>query len=259
MNVQSNLPLGFDAIDTANPRRLYQQVGLHLQQRIISGEFALGDRIPPERDLAEELDVSRSVVRESIIMLELQGLVEVRKGSGIYVIKVPSESGSNQPIESRKDTDVGPFELLQARQLLESQIAGFAASNVTKNDISRLRKYLDQERRNVEDNKEDYEGDRMFHFTIAEASQNSVLSDIIRDLWRRREESSMWQQLHLRIRTMDYRYQWLDDHEKILLALQKRDPESARLAMWQHIENVKQTLFELSDVDDPAFDGYLFR
>lgn len=256
MGIQTNLSVSVGMI---NPKRLYQEIGLGLQKRIASGEFGLGERLPPEREIAEELDVSRSVVREAIIMLELQGFVEVRKGSGVYVIKLPSSLNEDQDPELNRNSDVGPFELLQARQVLESQIASFSASNVTKNDISRLRSYLDQERINLESDKEDYECDRMFHLTIAEASQNSVLSDILQDLWSRREESPMWQQLHSRITSNTYRYQWLEDHEKILLALQKRDPEGARKAMWQHIENVKQTLFKLSDVDDPSFDGYLFR
>ena len=68
----------------------------------------------------------------------------------------------------------------------------------------------------------------------------------------------MWQQLHERISVQDYRQQWLADHEKIFMALVRKDPVAAREAMWQHLENVKQTLFELSDVDDPNFDGYLF-
>lgn len=244
------------SIDT--PKRLYQEIGIYLQNQIASGAYKIGDRLPPERDIAEELDVSRSVVREAIIMLELQGLVEVRKGSGVYVIKLPVLKSDNGDDDSRS-SDVGPFELLQARQVLESQIASFAAHNVTKNDIFRLRQSLDDERANLETGKDDYDGDRLFHSIIAEASQNSVLSDIMIDLWRRREESSMWQQLHTRIANNNYRYQWLDDHERILSALQKRDPDAARHAMWQHIENVKQTLFELSDVDDPQFDGYLFR
>ncbi|QXO16420.1 MULTISPECIES: FCD domain-containing protein [Vibrio] len=256
MGINTNLTISVGMI---NPKRLYQEIGLGLQKRIASGEFILGERLPPEREIAEELDVSRSIVREAIIMLELQGFVEVRKGSGVYVIKLPDSLNDNQDPELNRNSDVGPFELLQARQVLESQIASFSASNVTKSDISRLRSYLDQERINLEDDKEDYECDRMFHLTIAEASQNSVLSDILQDLWDRRAESPMWQQLHARITSNTYRYQWLEDHEKILLALKKRDPEGARQAMWQHIENVKQTLFKLSDVDDPSFDGYLFR
>ncbi|MDW6003458.1 FCD domain-containing protein [Vibrio mangrovi] len=247
-------------IAITTPKRLYQEIGLTLQKRILSGEFNIGDRLPPERDIAEEMQVSRSVVREAIIMLELQGLVEVRKGSGVYVIALPHQDIQNrQIIASRTHPDIGPFELLQARQVIESQIASFAATNLTKSDFSKLREALDTERQQLETGYGDYDGDEQFHLTIAHASQNSVLSDIVRDLWRRRDESPMWRQLHARITNENYRSAWLEDHEKILFALQRRSPEAAREAMWQHLEHVKQTLFELSDADDPRFDGFLFR
>ncbi|MBD1564025.1 FCD domain-containing protein [Vibrio sp. SA48] len=241
------------------PKRLYQEIGLVLQERIVNSEFKIGDRLPPERDLAEELHVSRSVVREAIIMLELQQLVEVRKGSGVYVINMPNYDIPSRPADTRENSDIGPFELLQARQVLESQIASFAAQNITKADILRLREALDTERKKLETGNGDYDGDEMFHLTISEASQNSVLSDIVCELWARRDKSPMWRQLHSRITDINYRSAWLEDHEKILKALHRRNPEEARKAMWQHLENVKQTLFELSDVDDPQFDGFLFR
>ncbi|SJN59944.1 FCD domain-containing protein [Vibrio ruber] len=242
------------------PKRLYQEIGLILQQRILSGEFNLGDRLPPERDIAEAMQVSRSVVREAIIMLELQGLVEVRKGSGVYVIAL-SIQPQQHPLASQPKTrsDIGPFELLQARQIIESQIASFAATNLTKNDFSKLREALDIERKQLETGHGDYDGDEQFHLAIAHASQNSVLCDIVRDLWQRRDESPMWRQLHVRITNENYRSAWLEDHEKILFALQRRSPEAAREAMWQHLEHVKQTLFHLSDADDPQFDGFLFQ
>jgi GntR family uxuAB operon transcriptional repressor len=69
----------------------------------------------------------------------------------------------------------------------------------------------------------------------------------------------MWEQLHSRIRSTVYQERWLQDHSDILLALQKKDPVAAKRAMWQHLENVKFKLFELSDVDDTSFDGYLFK
>ena len=69
----------------------------------------------------------------------------------------------------------------------------------------------------------------------------------------------MWQKLHSRITDNSYRQEWLADHHKILAALQRKDPKMARQAMWQHLENVKEKLLELSDVEDPAFDGYLFE
>ncbi|GAB2638940.1 FCD domain-containing protein [Vibrio panuliri] len=246
-------------IAISEPKRLYQEIGFSLQERILKGEFKVGDRLPPERDIAEEMEVSRSVVREAIIMLELRGLVEVRKGSGVYVINIPSKDSQNiQASMPRSSSDIGPFELLQARQVIESEIAGFAARHITKNDIQRLRDALNSEKHNLESGVEDYDSDELFHLVIAEASQNSVLADIANDLWLRRHESSMWRQLHSRISNNDYRKAWLLDHERILIALQKRDPEGARNAMWEHLENVKQVLFKLSDVDDPKFDGYLF-
>ncbi|CAM3573488.1 HTH-type transcriptional regulator LutR [Vibrio aerogenes CECT 7868] len=240
------------------PKRLYQEIGMTLQQRIFSGEFCAGERLPPEREIAEAMQVSRSVVREAIIMLELHGLVEVRKGSGVYVI---SQEENHQIPESqvKNEPDFGPFEFLQARQVIESQIASFAADNVTKSDIFKLRDALDTEHQQLETGYGDYDGDEMFHLTIADASQNSVLSNIVKDLWLQRDQSPMWRQLHARITDVTYRAAWLADHEKILHALQRKDPEAAREAMWQHLENVKQTLFELSDVDDPQFDGFLFR
>ena len=124
--------------------RRYQDVAEALRGVIRNEGFVVGDRLPPERQLSDRLSVSRSLVREALIMLEIDGLVEVRKGSGIY-LAAPSAS-SSPPVRD----DIGPFELLQARQLLESSIAAFAAEMVTKNDIIRMREALDMERQQIE-------------------------------------------------------------------------------------------------------------
>ncbi|WP_216636445.1 FCD domain-containing protein [Endozoicomonas ascidiicola] len=243
------------------PKRFYQKIGLAIKERILSGEFSVGDRLPPERDFAQEMQVSRSVVREAIIMLELQEVVEVRQGSGVYVINLPGHSaGSINTPESEAETeaDIGPFELLQARQVLESQIASFAAQNVTKNDVLRMREAIELQRRQLTDGSDDDDGDKQFHLAVAEATQNSVLTDMVIELWDRRERSPMWQQLHQRIPDLSYRKAWIKDHENVLLAIQRRNAEDARTAMLQHFENVKQVLLELSDTDDQHFDGFLF-
>ncbi|MFA0350348.1 GntR family transcriptional regulator, partial [Vibrio sp. 10N.222.55.C6] len=96
------------------PKRPYQEIGLVLRKELIEGLYKVGDRLPPERDIADRLDVSRTVVREAIIMLELENLVEVKKGSGVYVLNIPTHSRENVVSD-----DAGPFEMLQARQLLE--------------------------------------------------------------------------------------------------------------------------------------------
>lgn len=88
------------------PKRPYQEIGLVLRQQLIDGLYQVGERLPPERDIAEQLDVSRTVVREAIIMLELENLVEVKKGSGVYVLNIPTTSDSQENIIN---DDAGSF------------------------------------------------------------------------------------------------------------------------------------------------------
>ncbi|MWN06171.1 GntR family transcriptional regulator [Gilliamella sp. Pas-s95] len=238
--------------------RLYQKIGNELKSLLKSGTYKIGERLPPERDIAEAFSVSRTVVREALIMLELENLVTVKKGSGVYVIGLPNEilSETDKKIE---EEDFGPFELLQARQLIESNIAAFAASQIVKSDIIELRAILEQERQILEQGiLDDYSADEMFHIAIARATKNSILENLLDDLWQKRSASKMWNQLHCRITDHSYRKKWLYDHEKILQALQVKDAMAARHAMWQHLENVKQTLMTVSDSEDPNFDGYLF-
>jgi len=222
------------------PKRLYQEVGLRLYKELSDSRFSVGDRLPPERDIAERLSVSRAVVREALIMLEL-------------------DNSLNSELESTLDNDdVGPFEMMQARQLLESHVAEFAATQATKKDIIKMREALELEKRNIDVVDHNHDADKLFHLAIAEATQNSVLVDLVENLWQRRESSPMWKQLHCHIIDQTYRKKWLIDHEDILLAIQQKKPDEARMAMWRHLENVKDTLLILSEHKDPNFDGYLF-
>ncbi|MBF0786273.1 GntR family transcriptional regulator [Muribacter muris] len=236
--------------------RSYKKIGALLREDLAKGIYKLGDRLPPERDIAERFGVSRTVIREALIMLELEELIEVKKGSGVYVVNLPTSLP--QKVVTRSE-EIGPFELIQARQLLESGIAEFAAIQATRNDIVLLRNILKKEKETLDLGLDDYVEDQQFHCTLARITQNEVLIKIQQTLWDYRFTSSMWAGLHAHITNFEYRKKWLADHEAILNAIQRKDPALARKAMWQHLENVKQTLFELSDLDDPDFDGYLFN
>ena len=111
-------------------QRPYQEVGAMIRDLIIKTPYNPGERLPPEREIAEMLDVTRTVVREALIMLEIKGLVEVRRGAGIYVLDSSGSHNTDSP-DANVCNDAGPFELLQARQLLESNIAEFAALQAT--------------------------------------------------------------------------------------------------------------------------------
>ncbi|TCP96567.1 GntR family transcriptional regulator [Cricetibacter osteomyelitidis] len=237
--------------------RAYINIGNQLKTEIKQGIYTIGSRLPTEREISERFNVSRTIVREAIVMLEVEQLVTVKRGSGAYVTNLPSNN------IAEKDTnllnDVGPFELLQARQLIESGIAEFAAQQATKKDIVLLKTLLDEERALLEKDADDYSVDRKFHLALAEITQNDVLIKMQNDLWEYRFNSAMWAQLHLRILKNEHHRLWIIDHENILNAIQRKDPLLARKTMWQHLENVKVKLFELSDVEDPKFDGYLFN
>lgn len=257
--------------------RQYQRIGECVAAEIDRGEFAAGQRLPTEREYAEKFGVSRTVVREAFIMLELSGRIEVRRGSGIYVCHPQSAATRQQPLrmlqgdaatgESSRDqeTDIGPFELLSARQVIESAVTATAAHLITKPDVRRLQQLLDSERQALADPKSDQpdhleadEADRAFHLGIAQATQNTLLYETVEGLWDQRHRSPMWQKLHAHILDFSYREEWLKDHEAILAQLRKRAIEPARKAMWAHLEHVKVTLFQHSDTNDPGFDGYLF-
>ncbi|MTI16312.1 FCD domain-containing protein [Rhodobacteraceae bacterium RKSG542] len=235
-------------------RRRYQDVAASLRNDLAKGVYTVGDRLRTERQISDELGVSRSLVRDAMIMLEVEGLVDVRKGSGTYVVRLP-ETGDQGKEEQ---PDIGPFELLQARQLIESNVAAFAATMVTKADILRMRETLERERADMQETLGGYSADELFHRQIAEATQNTVLVESVDLLWSLRKRSRMWETLHTRIFDRGYQVKWLDDHQNILTAIQCRDPQLARQSMWQHLENVRLTLLDLSDVDDPSFDAYLF-
>lgn len=236
--------------------RTYKRIGEILCTRLIEGIYQVGDKLPTERELAEEFAVSRTVIREALIMLELKNLIDIRKGSGVYIIQQPTEINNETNTGS---ADIGPFELLQARQLLESSIAEFAAIQASKKDIEQLRAILNQEIKSLAQGNSDYIADEDFHRYIAEITQNEVLIRLQEELWNYRTESDMWKGLHSHIPDQSYRHLWLQDHENILIAIQRKNPALAKKAMWQHLENVKENLFELSDLNDPNFDGYLFN
>ena len=236
-------------------QRPYQEVGAMIRDLIIKTPYNPGERLPPEREIAEMLDVTRTVVREALIMLEIKGLVEVRRGAGIYVLDSSGSHNTDSP-DANVCNDAGPFELLQARQLLESNIAEFAATQVTKQDIMKLMEI--QEKSRNEKSFRDSEWDLQFHVQVALATQNSALAAIVEKMWTQRIHNPYWKKLHDHIdsRTVD---NWCDDHDQILRALIRKDPHAAKLAMWQHLENTKQMLFnETSDDFEFNADRYLF-
>lgn len=241
-------------------KRRYYDIGLQIEQMLYSGIFKAGERLPSERELSERFETSRATIREAIIMLELKGLVTVRQGAGIYFNET-AELENQRAILPQ--SDIGPFELLQARQIMESSIAAFAASQIKFNELRELKKVLEAQANEVQGDSAKFEElDQQFHTLIAESTQNRVLIHQASEMWNTvRTENPLWKELnHQFLHEQRLKELWIEDHRKIFMALQKRSVEEARHAVWQHLEHAKQELLKIANAGDTDndFDDYFF-
>jgi GntR family transcriptional repressor for pyruvate dehydrogenase complex len=222
-------------------RKLYQQVADKIVARIAEGVYALGRRLPSERDLAEELQVSRPTIREAMIALEIRGLVEARHGSGIYVAE------TLPPGADDTELDIGPFELIEARRLFEGESAALAATTITEEELETLEALIVE----MSENRDSAIGERAdggFHVAIAEATRNTAIANVIESLWELRYKSPLCVNIFARGRRAGVQ-QPIDDHRYILGALRDHDPKGAREAMHAHLDNVVQQVLNATEMD----------
>ncbi|MCW8163821.1 FadR family transcriptional regulator [Verminephrobacter aporrectodeae subsp. tuberculatae] len=215
--------------------RAYLRLAASVHKLIKQGEFLPGQRLPSERALADRFGVSRTAVREAIIALELQGVVEVRGGSGIYVCQ--AQGAAVPPLPGARETGVGPFELLRARCLIESEVAAVAAVSRKDADLDRLFAALKTMREQLHDKAANEAADVQFHVHIAEASGNSVLRRTVQGL-REQERGPLWTQIEQHFHSPELRQKSQEDHQQIFAAIVAGQAEAARLAMRAHLEQV---------------------
>jgi len=212
------------------PRRLYQQIADQIRELIRQGGFETGMRLPPERDLAQQLGVSRPSLREAMIALDIEGTVEIRGGSGVYVASRPERAG-------RATASLGdsPIELMQARSALEGSAVVLACAHATPADVQRLRKIVEAMRGEVAKKRSPLEFDRQFHLAIAEMSGNLVMVRLIGEMFESRHSpiSAKLSSRYENTRTWNLA---LKEHEAILRAIEARDPLSAQTAVRSHLK-----------------------
>ncbi len=211
------------------PRRLYRQIADQIRTLIKSGEYRAGARLPPERDLAKQLGVSRPSVREALIALEVEGLVEVRIGSGIYV----QEAGIAHAVHEG-DVTAGPFELIRARYVIESECAALAAKSARKPQMQAIAEALAAMEHDVTSKHPAQDGDRQFHMRIAEATGNSALVAVVRMLWDERT-GPLYKQLENHYDTPSLWEHAMTEHRAVYKAIALRDANAARTAMQRHL------------------------
>jgi DNA-binding FadR family transcriptional regulator len=213
--------------------RLYKQVAEKIQAMIAAEGYRSGDRLPSERELSAKLEVSRASLREGLIALELTGVVEVRSNSGVYLCERPAH------LAALPEAGPGPFEVLSARRVIESEIAAIAAQVATDRAIDAILVAVEAMERDHDDVATNEQADRNFHMAIANATGNSALVGVMNHLWDQR--GHLWHKLKEHFQTEELRKETLGDHRAILQAIASHDPAAARKAMRIHLGRVTRT------------------
>jgi DNA-binding FadR family transcriptional regulator len=219
-------------------KRLYHSVSQKIIKLIQDYDFPPGSRLPGERDLAERFDVSRVTIREAEIALEAIGILDIRTGSGVYVLSTKcARVVNNVP-------DVSAFELTEARSLIESEGAALAATNITDEELDQLDAVVAQmATENSPDSALEHDSDRDFHMIIAKATKNNAIFDTIERLWTIRTEVPAVKEAYDSICGTAPEMR-LVEHRDIARALRNRDPAKARQAMRNHFMCIIEALLK---------------
>jgi GntR family transcriptional repressor for pyruvate dehydrogenase complex len=214
--------------------RIYEEIVRQVKAMIAEGRLKGGDRLPPERDLAEKFVVSRTSVREALRALESLGLVEIRPGEGTFVRQV-SIDALVEPLAllmvSQREA-IG--ELFEARRLLEPSLAALAATRATPEELHEMERILESQASEVAAGRTGLAQDAQFHAAIGAASHNRAITRIahaIMDLLTQSREEAL--------STPGRPTRSHEDHRRVLAAITARDPEAARQAMLEHLAAVE--------------------
>lgn len=214
--------------------RLYQDLARRIIAELNSGRYAPGDRLPAERELSAQFSVSRPTVREAMIALEVQGLVEVRIGSGAYVKRLPGK-------HDIPGFNITAFELTEARLLFEGESAALAATQITAEGLAELERLVEEIDRENQSSHGTEQADRAFHLAIAKATRNTAIFEAVERLWDLRAASPESALLHEKARHANIK-PVVEEHTAVLNALRAHDPVAARAAMRSHLAAVLDSL-----------------
>jgi DNA-binding FadR family transcriptional regulator len=228
----------FQSIGTKE--RLVDRVVGEIQGQILDGGLPPGSMLPSERELCEQLGVSRTALREAVRMLVTKGLLETRPGVGTVVKQI----GSDQISESigfmlSQDKNLTLLHLHNVRRMLETEIAKLAARNANEANLARLREIMAEMEKALDDPEEFSLLDAEFHRALADSTQNpllGILLDSIRDLFL-----DIIIQVQVRTHQVE---NTLPEHNRIIAEVANRQPERAAEAMRIHLENALQIMRE---------------
>ncbi|MGH1370402.1 MAG: FadR/GntR family transcriptional regulator [Cellvibrionaceae bacterium] len=222
--------------------RLYKTVVDQIVTLIDSGEFPVGTRLPPERELAERFNVSRPTIREAVIALETLERVVVKPGSGVYAQDIKHNANDL--------SDISAFELTEARALFEGEAAALAANMISEDELGRIENtLLAMKGESNELGLSAEAADKEFHLIIAQATRNKSVLSVIKHLWHIRDNIPKVKHVYQSVCEIDADQRVLE-HEEIYNALVKGDAGTARTAMHKHFARLLNKLLAAAEAEE---------
>lgn len=222
-------------------KKVYMKIVEQVRDLIKEGRLKPGDKLPPEQVLAEEFGTSRPSVREALSALEILGITESRGGKGNFI-----KDNFNFPLYEQKfrelEEEESPFELLEARKVLETEIVGLAAKNATEEEIATIQGSLNKMKDAMTNIPEIMEFDREFHINIARAAHNSLLFSMMIYLTDLSKEK-LWINLKEKSWSIPgHTQKYFEEHNEILKTIKNKDSKGARNRMYDHLAGVERDL-----------------
>ena len=218
--------------------KVFERVAEQIEKRILNGELRKGDRLPTERELAEQFQVSRTAVREAMKSLAQKGLINMRPGRGTIVIDGAREAMQNSIslMMKLKLGEVGGSDnLVEFRVILETEIAALAAARATEKEISAMHEAIRIMDESLNDADAFISADNEFHEALAQATQNALILILINSIVHLLSE-----QRKQIFETEGGPQRGQIHHRRILESVTRRDPEAARAAMRSHLQQVRE-------------------
>jgi len=225
-------------------KKVYMHIVEQIQDLIKEGKLKPGDKLPSEHILAGEFGASRPSVREALTALEILGVTESRGGKGNFIIRDNLRSPLYEQRLRELEEEESPFELLEARKAVETEIAGLAAEKATLEDIKEIEGALDRMENALNDTPRAMEFDRQFHVAIAKAAHNSILFQMMNYLGDGLKKS-LWVNIKGKSWALPgHPQKYLEEHTKLLEAIKEGDKKAARRTMYSHLADVEEDLLE---------------
>lgn len=216
-------------IKSIEPQRLYVQIADQLRALIDEKKIVAGDRLPSERDLARQLGVSRPSLREALIALEIEGRIEIRMGSGVFVCGPPQKK-EERPIHLGES----PLEVMRARALIETAVIAQITPHIRPKNIQNLKEIIARMELQMSSGLEHLIVDREFHIAIASLTKNAVIVRLVGDLFDDRF-SPISTKFNTHFQTYETLVIACEEHKVIVSALEAKDTIQAQAAMQKHL------------------------